>query len=191
MYKFLYSVSIIIFILAFSVLTYGQETPKYELYTGYSLIRMNEFVSYNGATTSLTRNFTKSFSMVAEVGIFSDSRDKTFVFGDNFIRDISSAKLFTYMAGPRFSIRSNSRFTPFGQALVGGYRSSGTFSTQINGSTWNSKQVINSFASALGAGVDVTVNKRISVRPAQIDYLFLRKTNNESLRVSSGIAFKF
>lgn len=191
MYKFLYSVSIIIFILVFSVLTYGQEVPKYELYTGYSLIRMNQFITYNGATTSLTRNFTKSFGMIAEVGIFSDSRDKTFVFGDSSIRDISSAKLFTYMAGPRFSIRGNSRFTPFGQVLVGGYRSSGTFSTQINGSTWKSKNVINSFASALGAGVDVNVNKRIAVRPAQIDYLFLRKTNNESLRVSSGVVFKF
>ena len=191
MYKLLSFVLIIGFILMFSASTYAQEVPKYELYTGYSFIRMNEFTNYSGATAALTRNFTKSFGMVAEVGGFSDSKDDTFIFGDNFIRHTSSSKLFTYMVGPKFTIRSNSKFTPFGQALVGGYRSSETFSSQINGTSWKSKYVFNSFASAVGAGVDVTVNKRVAIRPAQIDYLFLRKTDNESLRVSSGVVFKF
>ncbi len=176
----------------FSASTYAQEVAKYELYTGYSFIRMNEFTNYNGATAALTRNFTKFFGMVAEVGGFSDSRDDTFIFGDNFFRDTSSSKLFTYMVGPKFSIRSNSRFTPFGQALVGGYRIRTAFSSQVNGSVFKSKgSPFSSFASAVGAGIDVTVNKRVAIRPAQIDYLFLRKTDNESLRISSGVVFKF
>lgn len=191
MYKLLHFISTIGFILFFSSITFTQEVPKYEVFTGYSFIRMNEFTTYNGLTVALTRNFNKSFGIVTEVGGYSDSKDESFTFGNTSIRDKSSSKLLTYMVGPKFSIRSSSRLTPFGQALVGGYRISQKSSWQVNGSFFESKYVLNSFASALGAGLDVNVNKRIAIRPAQIDYLFLRKTNNESLRVSSGVSFKF
>lgn len=191
MHKLLRFVSIIGFILISSVAIFAQEVPKYELFTGYSAVRMNEFTTYNGLAMALTRNFNKSFGMVGEIAGYSNSKDDIFTFNDFFIRSKSSSKLFTYMAGPRFSIRSNSRFTPYGQALFGGYRISENFSSQVNSSTFKSKNVVNSFAATAGAGVDITVNKRISVKAAQIDYLFLRKTNNDNLRVSSGLAFKF
>src|SRR5262249_23705169 len=99
--------------------------------------------------------------------------------------------LSTYLFGPRISYRRNSRFTPFGQVLFGVAHIGG--SHRLAFSTSN-----NSFAMALGGGVDVQVAHHFSVRPVQVDYLLTRFNefgnggqNQNSLRVSTGVVFHF
>ena len=56
----------------------------------------------------------------------------------------------------------------------------------------------NTFAMAIGGGVDFKVSHRFSIRPLQVDYLMTRFTelglgaqNQYNLRVSSGVVFRF
>ena len=56
----------------------------------------------------------------------------------------------------------------------------------------------NSFAMAIGGGVDVKVAHRFSIRPVQVDYLMTHfnelgtgAQNQNNLRVSTGVVFHF
>jgi opacity protein-like surface antigen len=82
---------------------------------------------------------------------------------------------------------------PFAQALFGLAHGSGSeFPHSGNGLTTSA----NSFAFDLGAGADFPVNKRLSVRILQLDYLRTALPNNSNnwqnnLRISAGLTLRF
>jgi hypothetical protein len=86
----------------------------------------------------------------------------------------NGSSLYTYMFGPRYSFRmGNDRFKPFVHVLVGG-----TAPTPA-------------FAYAIGGGLDVKVNDRISVRVIQADFVQIRNGGSalNSSRYSFGVVF--
>ncbi len=97
--------------------------------------------------------------------------------------------LFTYMFGPQLYFHHFSRFTPFAQELIGVAHTGNELG--ITGSH-------NSFAMALGGGVDVPFRGQLSFRVVPIDYLLTqfpetgssRMTQN-NLRVSGGVRWRF
>jgi outer membrane protein OmpA-like peptidoglycan-associated protein/opacity protein-like surface antigen len=97
--------------------------------------------------------------------------------------------LMTFMAGPAavFPIR---RFEPFGQILFGGARATGSYFP--SGTTSHTSAT--SFAWAPGAGLDVGLSQRWSLRPLEIAYLhtgFPNGTNNaqRQLQIQAGVTF--
>ena len=91
------------------------------------------------------------------------------------------------MVGPRFTLRSFERFTPFVQALFGGAR----FSTGFNGVTNSSG---GHFAIGLGIGTNIELGKNgsFAVRP-QIGYFDLRVngSNVSNARLGIGLVYRF
>lgn len=89
--------------------------------------------------------------------------------------------------GPTVSYRNHNRVTPFSHALFGvSHLDSDT--AALIGSSGN-----DSFAMALGAGVDANLSRRLAVRLGQIDYVrtnFVNTTEN-NFRYSAGIVLKF
>jgi len=100
--------------------------------------------------------------------------------------------LSTFTAGPRFNLPGN-KVKPFAQALFGLAHGSGSeFPHSGNILTTSA----NSFALDLGAGADIPVNKRLSVRILQLDYLRTALPNNSNnwqnnLRVGAGLTLRF
>ena len=100
--------------------------------------------------------------------------------------------LSTFAAGPRFRLPGK-KAQPFAQALFGLAHGSGSeFPRSGNGLTTSA----NSFAFDLGAGADFPVNKRLSVRILQLDYLRTALPNNSNnwqnnLRISAGLTLRF
>ena len=97
----------------------------------------------------------------------------------------------TFTAGPRFKLPGN-RVRSFAQALFGLAHGSG--SKFPNGNSVESSA--NSFAVDLGAGADYFLNKRISVRILQLDYLRTALPNNttnwqNNLRIGAGLTLHF
>ena len=99
--------------------------------------------------------------------------------------------LFTYMFGPQIYFRNFGRFAPFAQDLFGMAHSGGG-SLGVPGSR-------NSFAMAVGGGVDVPFRGRLSLRFGPVDYLLTqfpetrtagRKAQN-NLRLSGGVRYRF
>jgi opacity protein-like surface antigen len=99
--------------------------------------------------------------------------------------------LSTFTAGPRFRLPVK-KARIFAQALFGLAHGSGSEFPQ-GGNVLHSA---NSFALDLGAGADYPVNKRLSVRILQLDYLRTALPNNSNnwqnnLRVGAGLTLHF
>jgi peptidoglycan-associated lipoprotein len=102
-------------------------------------------------------------------------------------------KITTALAGVRvpYPLRS-SRYTPFAQALIGLSHDSGAIA-QVNTSGPSSYTV---FAASIGGGLDIRLTRRLSLRPAEVDYLVTtfpnRAANHQNnTRVSSGLVVRF
>ena len=164
-----------------AVCSYAQNTPKADVALGYSYLHFNgsnraSGINSNGFSGSLAYNFSRLLGVVADVGVYHGSVSGTGVNAES------------YMFGPRFSVRSNRKFTPFIQALIGG--------GHVNSATIGNTTVfrgINGFAFGFGGGTDVAIvkNGMIALRP-QFDYIGLTNvigtTNTE--RISVGIVFR-
>jgi hypothetical protein len=186
----------------------AQETPKFELFGGYSFAHVNtganlgRHSNLNGWNSSLTYNFNKWAGIVLDgsgtyrSGQLSPATTIIFVcpggppcplpftFGPVVVHE----KVHTYSIGPQFSYRSDSRFTPFGHVLFGGGYASDT--TSLNGehsSNANGSRVI-----TLGGGFDVRLNSLLAIR-TQGDYLKTRFFHqpHDGFRVSTGVVFRF
>jgi opacity protein-like surface antigen len=97
-----------------------------------------------------------------------------------------SSHYVNYLFGPRVSLRSYGRVTPYVQTLLGGDRNS---TQSIFGS-----QSSNSFALTLGGGTDIRLTPHVSFRAIQVEYLYTRfvgtgKQNN--LRIETGLVYHF
>jgi opacity protein-like surface antigen len=181
-----FAVLLLLVVLFVPFLAHAQETPAYEIFGGAAYLRqdINEDISdvhvrnTNGIGWhgSLTGNANSWLGVVFDFsGTFSNP---TFGFGDLAKFGILSlpAKVntstFTYLFGPRFSYRSRrlGRFTPYGEMLFGAatlrFSSSQLGLTNVISNT--------SFATALGGGVDARINRRVTVRLFEADYLLTR-----------------
>ena len=154
----------------------AQDTPKVEVFGGYSWAGGN-FHGWNG---SVTANITKSFGVVADFsGHYGNEED-----GSILIKEDAHSVLF----GPRFSCRGK-RLTPFAYALFGftHFHQSATVSGQ------RLSDADTGFSSALGGGLDVKLNNRIAIRAFQLDYFrpnFFGEAHNRG-RLAFGVVLKF
>jgi opacity protein-like surface antigen len=104
--------------------------------------------------------------------------------------------LFTYMFGPE--IKKRGRIEPYGQFLIGGAHSNvyaNLFTaTKVTGVAPDN----NAFALTVGFGVDIHINRAISVRPMEVGYLlthfgtpFTGDPTQNTFRYAAGINFNF
>ena len=153
----------------------AQDTPKAEIFAGYSYIRARpggglSGFNNHGGSGSIALNVNRNFGLVADFGGYK-------VAG---LPSGSSASIITYLFGPRISSRSNEKITPFVQGLFGGARlSGGGVST-------------NGFSFAAGGGLDVKAAQHVAVRIAQFEYVYTRFSgvHFNNFRFSAGIVFR-
>jgi opacity protein-like surface antigen len=179
-------------LLALPLIAQAQELPRSEIFGGYSYMRVDNQgmvvdQDLNGFNTSYTYNFNSFLGATAEFSAF---------FGNQQVASLTGTGMTTvdqnnyfYLFGPKFTFRGSERFTPFAHVLVGAVTQ--TVDTQSAGllSTPNNTQ----FAMALGGGLDISINERISLRGAQVDYVLTRlqtPMNQNNLRASAGFVLK-
>jgi opacity protein-like surface antigen len=165
----------------------AQDTPKVDIFAGYSYLQANPGVSgvdsfhLQGGSASAAYNFKSWLSGVADFGGYTNG---------NILGTGASGTLSTYLFGPRASYRHFDRITPFGQVLFG--------AAHANSSVFGTTNSENSFAMSVGGGVDYRLSHHLAIRPFQVEYLVTRfgvrtagpQTQN-NLRVSTGIVFRF
>jgi opacity protein-like surface antigen len=180
-------VSLIALLSFFNAGAHAQETPKVDIFAGYSYVRANPSASgasgfsLNGGSASVAYNATSWLSGVADFGGYHNG---------NILGTHVDGTLSTYLFGPRVSYRHSDRVTPFGEVLFGTARASANVLGARNSS--------NAFAMSVGGGVDYKLSNRFAIRPVKVDYLMTRfsefgnntRTQN-NLRVSTGIVFRF
>jgi hypothetical protein len=216
MVKTLFSITIL---LCFPLTLLAQETPRVEVFTGYSYLRASDShsqrVNQNGWDLSVAANFSKSISLVAD---FSNHYGTTTPGGYNHETGVlnpigTGGKGFSFLFGPQVSYREISNVKPFGHMLFGGMRASKLVSNSASsGGTGGGFGIVpgplcdfylcvepaTSFAMAFGGGLDVKATDRIWIRPFQADYVRAEITTGygtiatqNDLRISTGIVFRF
>lgn len=170
--------------------------PAVDLFVGYSFVRfgtnsgvpnVKESFNWHGLTGALAGNVNRWFSLVGDFGVYR-------------IKDLPpsvSGSAYTYLFGPQFS-RRGEHWTPFVHALFGAARLADIQANTIpSGSAFfNRSFSANSFATALGGGVDYNFNKHVGARLFQAEYLMTKFTdgnNNKqnNLRASAGLVLHF
>ncbi len=178
-------VSLLAVLSLFGATAHAQDTPKFDIFAGYSYLRLNPSTAgvssfnLNGGSASIAYNAKSWLSGVADFGGYSNG---------NILNTGINGTLSTYLFGPRVSYRHFGRITPFGEVLFGVAHAS---SAGTSGSD-------NAFAMTLGGGLDYKLSDRFAIRPVKVDYLMTRfsetgassQTQN-NLRVSTGIVFRF
>jgi opacity protein-like surface antigen len=185
-------------ILVFAGIASAQDDgSKFEAFGGYSYLRVNPGFSepglnFNGGSGSLAYNVTPWLSGVADFGGYHWSGSNDFVSGDSTV--------VTYLFGPKIAVHRGP-ITPFAQVLFGGAHLSGS-ANDCSDAVVHSEGFIggcgvsgsaNSFAMALGGGLDWNVTPHIGVRLIQAEYLMTRfgSDTQNNARISAGVTLRF
>jgi peptidoglycan-associated lipoprotein len=165
------------------------EPSQLEAGIDYNFVRANGppggcgCFSMNGANARASVRLAGGFSAVGE-------------FGGEFSSDVNGTgedlTLYSYLFGPRYTVRKWERWQPFAQLLVGGAHASGTFEPSVSGTSGS----YNAFAMVAGGGLDINLTKRIGIRAVEADYyltLFPNGVNGHqnNLRIAAGVYFRF
>ena len=176
----------------FSAFAQEASTPVVETGFNYTFTRINpggNLGSYNanGGSGYVEYNLNRVVGLVADLGA-------------NNVNSINGLPInnttFTYLFGPRFNWRL-SRFTPYVQTLVGGARFSNAYNAASSSPVLGISE--NSFAAALGGGVDFKLTNHIALKPIQVEYLMTQLRDSvtnvnqvqNNLRYSAGVVFTF
>lgn len=180
-------------IVASGAAVYAQEvtTPQIETGLTYSFTRVNPGGNLSSYTANGGSGFVE-YNLNHVVGLVAD-------LGANHIGNVNGIPIdnttFTYLFGPRFNWR-RSRFTLYAQTLVGGARFSNAYDpaspTPVLGTSENT------FAAAIGGGVDYRLTDHIAIKPIQLEYLMTQLPSTfvnvnqvqNNLRYSAGIVLR-
>ena len=163
-------------VLFFSGAAAAQQTPKVEIFGGYSHLfgDLND-TSYNldGVHFSAAENYNSWFGGVLD---FSSH------FGSNAGTNINAQSI---MYGPRFTYRKSRFVTPSVHALFGAIRGSAGFDG-ISKPNYR-------FNMGFGGEIDLRINDRVAFRLVQADYMPTHFLNlrQDNIRVSTGFVFRF
>jgi opacity protein-like surface antigen len=202
----------------FSIPLYAQDYPKFEIYGGYQMFFNPEILEKQLKDANLTaikpermNGFNTAFEYrlkryLGVVGEFSHGRaSDTLIYeypGDYSEQYAYKKQQTTFLFGPRLSCRYD-RFRLFGHVLLGGNHENSEYTYGFNDTTANvhftdpHKYSATNFAIAYGGGLDISINKWLSVRPVQVDAIStfhglkdVSGANNPQFRYSGGILFK-
>jgi peptidoglycan-associated lipoprotein len=168
---------------------HAQATPAnggltLDLGATYTIIHSNEgpgqchcfYMSGGGAELAVKNNRGVSF-----VTSFSGTQAQNI---NNIDQNLT---LYTVLEGVRYSLKHSGRFSPFGEAGVGFAH------TNSNYVIYKDTTVA---AAQVGGGLDLRVSRHLSIRPAQIDYLFTSSPNGQNnfqneIRYGAGFVYHF
>lgn len=159
------------------------QTSAVDVGLDYAYVRANAppaacgCFSMNGGGGNLVVNMPHGLSLVADLQA---------THANNINGTPQTITVFDYLFGPRYSYRSGSRFTPYGQVLVGG-------SNEL--SNYAFVQNRQAFAVSGGGGVSRLLSRHFTWNIVEVDYIYSRLPNavndhQNDLRVTTGIAFR-
>lgn len=191
----------------------SDSAPRLELFGGYSSLH-TDFVGrsspfplllsviandrMHGWNASVSLNVTGWMGLVADFSGHYGSSFDTFDLITSPNVERASPHFYSYLFGPRVSLRKHSRITPFGQSLFGAVRAK-IGSRGIDGAGERSDT---GFGLSLGGGIDVKISDWLAIRPVQAEYLQSRTFDERdfppnglppqhNMRISSGLVFRF
>lgn len=173
----------------------AQDAPDVEVFGGYSFFKSDGGGSLHGWNASIAGNFSQSFGIVLDLSGHYGTQSLRADFSDpDFPATIiasaeANSKLHMILAGPRFSYRKHEKITPFAHAMFGGTRLNTKATLSFGNITREISAADTAFTAVFGGGLDFKLNKNISLRLIQADYVLTRfgGDTQSNARLSVGI----
>ena len=154
---------------------------SFDASVSYSYFRLGGSggLNQNGVSGSLAYNPIRWVGFVGDFGGYHGTVTVATPAGLSNV----SLNTYTYLFGPRLTLRNPSKINPFAQVLFGGSRLSAGY-----GGVGSSNQ----FAYSFGGGVDFGLLPHVAFRP-QVDYVGLNTSGGQTncTRVSAGVVIHF
>ena len=186
-----------IFVATFAPLTFAQDTPRVELFGGYSFRTERretnqDFGNINGLTPAQIKaalgvdisgntgraklngfdtSITGYFGAKRRFGVTGDFSAHYKTETETFLATPTQLKIadYNFLAGPQYKFRRSSRVEPFVHALFGVTLIRHQVAIQTNPVNAFTNNY-KGFGMALGGGLDVRLNRHLAFRVFQIDY---------------------
>jgi peptidoglycan-associated lipoprotein len=166
----------------------AQIGPRLEFGGDYNFVHSNAppgdcgCFSANGGDGWAGWRFTPELSLIGEGAMQRAS---------NVNGTSADIHLFSFLGGPRFTVRSRRRLIPFGQVLAGGAHASGELTPLISGMSGSATV----FAMTAGGGMDFALTPGFAVRLIDADYFYTRFNNGtndhqNNYRLAAGIVIR-
>jgi hypothetical protein len=182
-------------------------TPRIELFVGYTYLREWPTAGYedriywlNGGSISVAFNLNRYLGLVGDFGGFNETRLLIAAgnppVGTGPYEAVDGGSAYTFLGGPRLSLRNHTRFTPFVQGLFGEMH---TTQVSLCPTCTSILPAQSAFALAAGGGLDIRLTHRIAIRAVQGEYFMTRFDNlatgksssQADARLSTGLVFRF
>ncbi len=154
--------------------TIPTRAQSFDASLSYSYFRLGGSggLNQNGVSGSLAYNPVSWFGVVGDFGAYHASPSGV------------PLNTYTYLFGPRVTLRNPSKINPFAQVLFGGSR--------LTAGYGGSSAAANQFAYSFGGGVDFGILPHLAFRP-QVDYVGLNTSGGHTncTRVSAGLVVHF
>jgi len=150
------------------VKTFDGFTPEqFRALAGFELLDQDRYVPGYGFEANVTRYFSK------HVGL---SGDFSGYYGKRYARIADSVfkadhSIYYVMAGPKVRLLNEHRANVFFHALAGAAHTRVSYREDFTTNPTTANDSSTRFAFALGGGVDLRVNNRVSLRLFQLDYI--------------------
>ncbi|MEY3284870.1 MAG: hypothetical protein RIR86_2883 [Acidobacteriota bacterium] len=210
-----FALTLTVLILSMPVL--AQETPRAELFLGYSAllthseqadlddgvttVRVKRETGYiNGWNAALAVNANNWLGFVGDFSGHYGPIDYQGTVGANSVTLGSRVRVHQYLGGPQFSVRGDSTRL-FVRALIGAV----SLQQSISVAGLNIDERDTGLAVGAGGGLDVRISDRLAWRAFQADYFWYRfgqpklivngaqisnSTTQKNFRISTGLVFK-
>jgi hypothetical protein len=153
------------------VIEVAQQRGEISLFGAYSNIHVwsSLDIESHGWNASLAGNVTKHFALVADFSGYYNFSSHSYSSSYLSYRVNYKKRSYSFLFGPRYAHTIGKRWTPFAHLLLGLHRetrNSTSSMAMFNGSFGRNYPALD-----LGAGLDIRVSDRISIRPLQVDGL--------------------
>ncbi len=171
--------------LALPAIVQAQESPRVEIFGGYSYLRLDDDLNDD--------RDLNGYNVSGNVTVFGNwlgiKADFSGHFGDSAIALTPRTDLRKdlFLFGPQFTFRKSERIQPFAHVLFGAAR------VDLDNDTLGVDFDDTGFAFAVGGGVDVKAfTNRLAIRVFQADYVLTRfnDVNNNNFRASTGVVLR-
>jgi len=186
-------IALLVVLLAMPLALHGQAMPasyggdnirRFEVGGNYNFFRANAppgqcgCFNMNGGSGTFLVNLTQKWSALADIAVAQASKV------NNTSQNIL---IINYLFGPRYTYRNSTRWTPYGEVMLGGAKENVNFQFDIN------RQ---SFGIMGGGGVTTKIKPRWGITIIEVDYVYTRipnATNNtqNNMRIATGVTYHF
>lgn len=134
--------------------------------------------SMNGGSGTVIFNLTPKWAAVADI---------MYAHANNVNNSGQNISIFNYLFGPRYSIRTSSRFVPYAEVMLGGAKENVNIQFDINR---------NAFGFLGGGGVTTTIKPKWGWTIVEADWIHTRIPNavndrQNDIRIVTGITYRF